>query len=510
MLLFIMLAVLFFVLWYSERSKCKKAANEFTTQIESLTAELTTTKERLNKLSQYESIANAEEEAKRILTVANETANQTKELAQQKLTQANEEASKITQSATNEAKSIIDAAEEKAKQISGDAYELSQKTNELKHTATAMKNIIEGYGDDYLKPTYSLLDDLAEDFAATDAGQKLKDARKHTAQLIKAKKAATCDYVEENRKSTAIAFVVDAFNGKVDSILSKTKKDNFGTLEQKIKDSFYLVNANGKAFKNAVITNEFLDARLDELKWACIVQELKAKEQEEQRRIREQMREEEKARREYERARKEAEKEEAMLRKAMEKAQAMLQDATDAKRTEYESKLSELQQKLSEAEAKGQRALSMAQQTKHGNVYVISNIGSFGENVYKVGMTRRLEPLDRVKELGDASVPFAFDVHAIIESDDAPALEHELHKALSLMQVNKVNPRKEFFRVSLHDIKALVEKKGYSANWTMAAEAAEYKETLTIEKNMKSDPEAKIRWENFANSISEEDDEQAI
>ena len=111
-----------------------------------------------------------------------------------------------------------------------------------------------------------------------------------------------------------------------------------------------------------------------------------------------------------------------------------------------------------EAEEKNQRALSMAQQTKRGNVYVISNIGSFGENVYKVGMTRRLEPMDRVRELGDASVPFPFDVHAIIESDDAPALENTLHKALALMQVNKVNPRKEFFRVSLSDIHEIKEK----------------------------------------------------
>ena len=110
-------------------------------------------------------------------------------------------------------------------------------------------------------------------------------------------------------------------------------------------------------------------------------------------------------------------------------------------------------------------------------------------------MTRRLDPLERVKELGDASVPFPFDVHAIIESDDAPGLEAELHKALYRTQVNKVNPRKEFFRLKLTDIREIVEQKGLNANWTMAAAAMEYRETLAIEKELASDPTAYEKWE---------------
>ena len=129
-------------------------------------------------------------------------------------------------------------------------------------------------------------------------------------------------------------------------------------------------------------------------------------------------------------------------------------------------------------------------------------------------MTRRLEPLDRVRELGDASVPFPFDVHAIIESDDAPALETNLHKAMALMQVNKANPRKEFFRISLADIHKLVDNMGYTANWTMEAAAAEYRETLAIEESMKNDPEAKRRWEEYNESLErknvEEDTESAL
>jgi hypothetical protein len=104
-----------------------------------------------------------------------------------------------------------------------------------------------------------------------------------------------------------------------------------------------------------------------------------------------------------------------------------------------------LKYKFDELQLKNQRALSMAQQTRLGHVYVISNIGSFGENIYKIGMTRRLEFLDRVKGLGDASVPFSFDVHTIIKADDVPTLEKMLHKKFANKKVNKVNSRKEFF-----------------------------------------------------------------
>lgn len=123
----------------------------------------------------------------------------------------------------------------------------------------------------------------------------------------------------------------------------------------------------------------------------------------------------------------------------------------------------------------------MAQQTRAGHVYVISNIGSFGEHVYKIGMTRRLEPLDRVRELGDASVPFSFDVHAMIYSDDAPSLENHLHKVFNDRQVNKINARKEFFNVRIKDIKSTIEDMSISAHWTMFADAKEYRESLAIE-----------------------------
>ena len=422
----------------------------------------------------------------------------------QLIQKAKEDAEKLRDDASRQSSYILSEAEKKAKDIAGEAYEIANKAKHYEEVAKAMKNVIEGYGDEYLKPTFSLLDDLAEEFGYDEAGQKLKDARERTRLLIKNNDAASCDYVEHNRKETAINFVLDAFNGKVDTILSMIKKDNYGILEQKIRDAYSLVNNLGAAFRNARINPTYLDSCLDELKWGATVNELKLQEREEQRRIKEQIREEEKARREYEKAMRDAAKEEEMIRKAMEKAQQAILKASEEQKAKFEAQLAELQQKLVEAEEKNQKALSMAQQTKSGHVYIISNVGSFGENVYKIGMTRRLEPLDRVRELGDASVPFPFDVHAMIYSENAPALETELHHFFVQNQVNKVNPRKEFFRVPISDIRQEIDKRNIDVKWTMAAEAAEYRETLAIEKAMSENQVSKDEWMRQQEKFKEE------
>lgn len=299
--------------------------------------------------------------------------------------------------------------------------------------------------------------------------------------------------MEEYRRKTAVAFVIDAFNGKTDSTLARVKTDNLGKLQQEIEDAFALVNLNGQAFRNARITPAYRDARLEELRWAVALVVLREKEREEQRAIRERIREEEKARREYEKAMREAARDEERLQAAMEKARNELAKASEEQKAKYEAQLAALQEKLQEAEAKSQRAISMAQQTRSGHVYIISNVGSFGEDVFKIGMTRRLEPLDRVRELGDASVPFAFDVHAMIYSEDAPSLENALHKKFNDLRLNKVNPRKEFFRVSLGDIRAATQEMGLTAQFTMLAQAQEYRESLAMAKLPKEELERRMQ-----------------
>lgn len=438
--------------------------------------------------------AAAEQEAAEIRAAAEEEAREIRRSSTADAKARNERSQAMLTNANQQAAQIIEAANQRAEQIAGDAYRALKDGEHLTRVATAMKNVIEGYGDRYLKPTYSLLDELADAYGFNEAGQQLKQARERSQLMVTHHRAATCDYVEKNRRETATRFVVDAFNGKVDSILSRSKADNFGTLEQQIRDAFALVNNNGAAFRNARITEDYLEARLSELKWAVAVQALRDREREEQRRIREQMREEEKARREIARALKEAGREEEALQKAMEKVQAQAAKANAAQRAEFEAKLRQLQEQLTEAEARNQRALSMAQQTKAGHVYVISNVGSFGEGMVKIGMTRRLEPLDRIRELGDASVPFNFDVHAMIWSEDAPGLERELHRRFVRHQVNKVNPRKEFFQVSLGDLRSQVEELGMAATWTMTAMATEYQESLAMADRLRDNPAMAEEW----------------
>lgn len=206
------------------------------------------------------------------------------------------------------------------------------------------------------------------------------------------------------------------------------------------------------------------------------------KEREEQRRIQEQIREEEKARKEYERAIREAQRDEESLKRALEKARLEVAQASADQRAKYEAQMAELNAKLAEAEARNQRAKSMAEQTRAGHVYVISNIGSFGEDVFKIGMTRRLEPMDRIRELGDASVPFEFDVHAMIYTENAPSLERELHELFDANRINKVNDRKEFFRVPISRLREFVANHGLEASFTMVAEAHEYRESMALDR----------------------------
>jgi len=163
-----------------------------------------------------------------------------------------------------------------------------------------------------------------------------------------------------------------------------------------------------------------------------------------------------------------------------------MQKASEVEKQLYVDKIRELEEKLKLLEKDKENVLEREQNTRAGFVYIISNIGSFGEDVFKIGMTRRLEPMDRIKELGSASVPFNFDVHAIIFSEDAPGLETVLHQTFKAHQVNKVNPRKEFFNIDLKQIEAIV-KENHSAvvQFVEVPEAFDYRESMRIANELK-------------------------
>lgn len=230
-----------------------------------------------------------------------------------------------------------------------------------------------------------------------------------------------------------------------------------------------------------------VELKLEELN-ICFTYELKKQQEaEEQREIRQQMLEEEKVRREIEYEKLRIEKEEVQFKNEINKLMSYMSKSTnDTEKELYIAKIKELEEKLSKLTDEKENVLDRERNTRAGFVYIISNIGSFGEDIYKIGMTRRLIPMDRIKELSSASVPFPFDVHAIIFSEDAPALESTLHNKFKDFQVNKVNDKKEFFKVDLNEIKNVVlSEHNKTVKFTMFAEAEEYRKTLKIQASIK-------------------------
>lgn len=223
------------------------------------------------------------------------------------------------------------------------------------------------------------------------------------------------------------------------------------------------------------------------IEYEYYVQRERAKE--EQRAIRERMRQEAAERRELEAQRKQVENEEKKYAQEMDRVNGQLKSTEDTAETEkLKARLAELEQMLASVSERKEEIIAL-QNGKAGTVYIISNIGSFGEDVFKVGMTRRLEPQDRVNELGDASVPFPFDVHSFIFSEDAVSLETALHKELNAKRVNKVNLRKEFFRVSLDELEKLVERIDPTAPFQRTMLAEQYNQSLSIDIPVESDTE---------------------
>lgn len=333
----------------------------------------------------------------------------------------------------------------------------------------------------FYKPRYN--------FASSDKYQvELDRVREEQKWMIKNKTAAVCR-VEwtvsgsraEGRKSTnqTLRLIMRAFNGESDAAIAKVRYNNVHVMEARIRKAWEVTNSL-VGVQQCEIVPAYLDLKLKELYLVHEYQEKLQEEKEEQRRIREEMREEEIALRELERAQAEAEKEEVRYAQALSKARADVERAVGEKQQRLLTKIEELQRLLDEAHANKERAIARAQMTRSGHVYVISNVGSFGEDVYKIGMTRRLDPMDRVRELGDASVPFHFDVHAIIFSEDAPGLENALHRKFGDRRVNRVNERKEFFRVSVEEIEQVVRQHHGEVRFTLAAEAAEYRKTLAM------------------------------
>jgi hypothetical protein len=333
------------------------------------------------------------------------------------------------------------------------------------------------------KPKFKFL--TSEEYKA-----RLEACREKQKQLIKEGQAVTINenWTVNSSKVEGRKMVNDmkklmlrSFNNECDYCVDNVKFNNMEVNEKRIEKSFEELNKLGRIM-SAMITDAYKKLKSEELHLAFEYQQKKQEEKEQQKRAREELREQQKLEQEIRQARERIAKEKKHYVRAIAELEFKLSvTASDVERALVLEKLEEVKSQFSELEKEEKVIDYREQNAKAGYVYIISNIGAFGENVYKIGMTRRLEPMDRIDELGDASVPFTFDVHALIFSENAPALEAKLHEHFYKGRINKLNNRKEFFRADILEIeKVLRENYDKVVDVVKEAPAEHYRESLLL------------------------------
>ncbi|WP_228514782.1 DUF4041 domain-containing protein [Staphylococcus chromogenes] len=343
-------------------------------------------------------------------------------------------------------------AENKLNVSKNQLKELNESIKELEN----YKNAIESEMD--IKESY--VNNFDEDVSSQDLKTKLELLALEEKKMITDNRAIYY-YGIEGKKSdinSQVKQILRSFNTECDYLFSKITAKNFETQHKKIVKSFEILNKIYQVDR-VEINQEYLEIKLSKLNLINQYQIKVQQEKEIQKEIKQQIKEEEKVRREIENEKMKIEKEEIQFNNEVKSLFKRLEKApSDVEKELYADKIRELENKIKELEIDKKNVLEREQNTRAGYVYVISNIGSFGENIYKIGVTRRLEPMDRINELSSASVPFEFDVHAMIFSDDAPKLEKTLHNHFREREVNKVNHRKEFFKVNIDEIEEVVKE----------------------------------------------------
>lgn len=363
--------------------------------------------------------------------------------------------------------------------------EIANSNREIK----ALKNEIVDLNDEISLQEFGLYQPVYKFANSEQYKDRLAVIRQKQKQMIKDKRAVIfpTNFTMNNSLSKGKALVNDnvkqilrSFNNECDVLINNVKFNTVENTRKKIEKSFGQLNKMNSRMEIRLVP-EYLELKLDELNLAYEYALKKQQEKEALKEERERLREEAKLQKEIEEARAAAKKEQQHYENALHTI--LLQLDQDPTNPDLLKKKEELKGHVEKIEA-NLRDIDYREANKRaGYVYVISNIGSFGENVYKIGMTRRLEPLDRINELGDASVPFNFDVHAMIFSDDAPALEATLHRAFDDRKLNMINTRREFFNVTLDEIKDVVKKNfDKTVEFKAIPEAEQYRETLMLKK----------------------------
>lgn len=330
------------------------------------------------------------------------------------------------------------------------------------------------------------------EFANSDLyKEELNKIRQYQKNMIKENNACICkgaiNWIVNNSTVQGKNMIADiqklllrAFNTECDDIVRRITISNHQKSIQKIISLQESISKLGKSM-NISISQAYVNLKICELNLALDFAQKKQEEKERLKELRAQEREEAKAQKEIEEARKKLEKEQTHYQNALKSIISQLEKNPD--NPDLIAKKEELENDIADTNKAIENVNYREANRRAGYVYIISNIGAFGKDIYKIGMTRRLDPMDRIDELGSASVPFNFDVHALIFTEDAPKLESALHKAFDDKKVNKINPRREFFNVSLDEIKKVVrENFDKTVEWTDFPEAEQYRQSVNQNK----------------------------
>ena len=385
----------------------------------------------------------------------------------------------------------IDEVEEEVERLKKEGESVVKNTEYLRISYGEKKRIydklvseINNLESEEIAKEVGLYDPVFDYETSEEFKEKILAVRKSQKLMISSKTAMLCNttWTVENSKAKGQAMVnrqiklgLRAFNNEADAAISNVRWNNYEAMKARIiKSSDAISNLLKSQQINFV--GKYILLKLEELRLTHQYREKLKEERDHAAELRRLAREEKQLLADEANARKDEKKFQTLLDKATAKAQASVGSELEKLQEEI-NKLNDL---LSEATSRAERAKSMAEQTKAGFIYVISNVGSFGEGVVKIGMTRRLEPMDRVRELGDASVPFTFDLHALVYTENAPSLEKELHNRFADYRVNMVNSRKEFFRVPLHQVKKTLKELKPDIDFYEEIEAQEFKQTLEV------------------------------
>lgn len=410
----------------------------------------------------------------------------------QKLTQVKEQLGKY-QEAIGPIKSVKDAVEKKREiESTTEQAQLlaTQKLRAIEAECVRVKTDLDIAIETNEMQSYGFYNRVFDFETPQRYAQELDRNSEKQRDMIKAGVACVCSTKWSVEGSTAkgdkmakeqIKLMLRAFNGECDAAISKIKHNNFGAIKTRVEKAFDALNKLGQT-KQITLSGDYLKLRVDELILTHEMELAKEEEKERQKEIRERMKEEEKAVREIDEAKKKAEKDESVKAKALDEARRQLASEHGMHNEKLESLITKLENELKEAIDRKAKAIARAQLTKSGHVYILSNIGTMGEGVYKIGMTRRFEPLERIKELGDASVPFPFDVHALIYTENAPKLENALHRHFADRRLNLANYRKEYFRVTLDEVREAVKASFGEVTFRIDHEALQYRESEDIRR----------------------------